>query len=88
MPRSRSKVIGIALLLLAAIVAWPAASEFVAVDACLDAGGSFNYVVGACDFQQSHPYAPFVGHSPWLLLVAGAVAIGGLFALARRAPRA
>lgn len=34
--------------------------EAVSVDACLDQGGSYNYRVAACDFNDSHPYVPFL----------------------------
>ena len=33
--------------------------ESVAVDDCLDMGGSFNYETMTCDFEKSHPYMPF-----------------------------
>lgn len=42
----------------------PYAREFAAVDKCLDAGGSFDYSVGACDHQESHPYVPFGARHP------------------------
>ena len=34
----------------------PVVSEFLAADACLDAGGSFNYVMSRCDHSTNHPY--------------------------------
>jgi hypothetical protein len=34
----------------------PVAREFVAIDSCLDSGGSFNYVRSVCDHSSSHPY--------------------------------
>jgi len=45
-----------ALLLAAVAVLWPRWSEFWAVDACLDSGGSYNYDTQQCDHEQSHPY--------------------------------
>ena len=45
------------LLAVALLLAWPQAREFLAVYACLDSGGSYNYTVGTCDHQASHPYA-------------------------------
>jgi len=33
-------------------------SELLAVDSCLDRGGSYDYAAGICDFQKSHAYAP------------------------------
>src|SRR6266850_2882397 len=41
----------------AVVLGWPAVAEFLAVDRCLDAGGSFNYAIGQCDFQANHPGA-------------------------------
>jgi hypothetical protein len=37
---------------------WSPVATFLAVDGCLDAGGSFNYASHECDFESSHPYAP------------------------------
>jgi hypothetical protein len=37
-------------------IAYPVASEFVAADACLDSGGSYNYVRSICDFSRNHPF--------------------------------
>jgi len=34
----------------------PLADEFVAIDSCLDSGGSFDYVRSVCDHSRSHPY--------------------------------
>jgi hypothetical protein len=49
---------GAAVLSLVPIVAmW--LQEFLAVDACLDRGGSFNYVAGQCDLIESHAYVAF-----------------------------
>ena len=31
------------------------AIEAANVDSCLDAGGSYNYEIGECDHEQSHP---------------------------------
>lgn len=33
----------------------PVVAEFAAVDACLDAGGSYDYVRSTCDYSQNHP---------------------------------
>ena len=38
--------------LAAASVSW--LTDYFAVDSCLDAGGSFNYELGRCDFVNSH----------------------------------
>ncbi|MFB9888043.1 hypothetical protein [Balneatrix alpica] len=50
------------LLLLIAPMLWLMGSfwqEFMAVDACLDAGGSFDYQQLVCDHQANHPFIPF-----------------------------
>ena len=46
------------MILIAGYLVWQPASIIFAVDTCLDQGGSFDYVAGACDFDRSHPYAP------------------------------
>jgi hypothetical protein len=44
---------GCALILPFIVVA---GREFLAVDGCLDAGGSFDYLKQTCDFSQNHAY--------------------------------
>lgn len=34
--------------------------ETLAVDGCLDAGGSYDYKAGECDMTTSHSYEPFM----------------------------
>ena len=48
--------VGTAAAILAAALVWPLASEFMAVDACLDSGGSYDYVLSTCDLQRDHPH--------------------------------
>ena len=48
--------VGMALVLGAVAVAWSPLNTFLAVDSCLDAGGSFDYVKDVCDYTNSHPY--------------------------------
>ena len=43
---------------LAFYFAWQVLSHLAAVDACLDHGGSFDYLAGACNMQESLPYVP------------------------------
>ncbi len=50
--------VGALLIAVALIFGGLAAREFVAAEACLDSGGSFNYSSGTCDHAQNHPYAP------------------------------
>ncbi|NLB54896.1 MAG: hypothetical protein GX811_03880 [Lentisphaerae bacterium] len=42
-----------------------------AVDDCLDMGGSFNYETMTCDFEKSHTYIPFDTRHPNLFRVSG-----------------
>ena len=66
-------------------------SEFVAVDKCLDRGGSFDYLERTCDFTASHELVPFAGRHPVLTrgFPVGVIgAVGGMFVvLWRRAKR-
>jgi len=52
-PQMRN-VVGGTMLVGAVLLAWPPVAEFVAVDACLDSGGSYNYELGVCDHEHSH----------------------------------
>ncbi len=45
-------IAAIGLLALAALLAWPAVEEFLAVDACLDSGGSYDYEHHRCIRQR------------------------------------
>ena len=63
----------VAFLAAALLLARPHAQRFLAVDACLDSGGSFNYKVGTCDHQASHPYAAIAGG--WSLSFAAVLVI-------------
>ena len=77
----------IGTVLLGAVLV-PYAHEFLAVDGCLDGGGSFDYSAGACDHMQSHSYVPFTGRHPSAkptLISGGALILVGLF-LWKRSP--
>jgi hypothetical protein len=50
--------------------------ESVAVDGCLDAGGSYDYEHGRCDLTRSHAYEPFLDRHA-MLLGATIVALAG-----------
>jgi len=63
----------VVLLAIALLLAWPQAQQFLAVDACLDSGGSYNYAVGVCDHQASHPYIETAGS--WSLWFAAALVV-------------
>jgi len=66
-------VIVIGTLVLGAVVG-PYTREFLAVDRCLDGGGSFDYAVGDCDHKENHPYVPFAARHP----AAAPAAVGGV----------
>lgn len=53
----------IVLLSASLAIAYPVVSEFVAADACLDSGGSYNYVRSLCDFSRNHPVVGMVWRS-------------------------
>jgi hypothetical protein len=77
--------LGVALALLGTfligIVAVSYAKEFLAVDSCLDSGGSFDYSRRECDHQSNHPFVRYSERHPAAELIAASgalVAIGGL----------
>ncbi len=73
MSRKLKRVAGVTLLVAAMALIWRSMAEFIAVDACLDRGGSYNYATGVCDFTESHPFAPQPRTaSLWLALAFGA----------------
>ena len=67
-----------------ALAVWPALGyvrEFVAVDSCLDAGGSFDYAHSRCDRAEAHPFVPYSERHPDSLraaAVGGAVVASGI----------
>jgi hypothetical protein len=88
MNRFQSTVAGITFVAAGVDLAWPAAMELFSVDACLDAGGSYNYAQGVCDLQQSHIYSPSLFHSWWLILIGFVLATVGLWIMFRQGRRA
>ena len=48
------------------------------VNECLSAGGSFDYWIGECDFEQSHPFVPFMIRYPLIVNGGMLVAVVGL----------
>lgn len=75
MSRRSIRLSGVALLLVAAALVILPMRTFLAVDSCLDAGGSFDYSKAQCDPQNSHPYERPALSGPLVL------GIGALFAL-------
>ncbi len=37
------------------------------VDACINEGGSYNYLLAECDFEQKHPFQPLMARYPMLV---------------------
>jgi hypothetical protein len=53
-----TRLLGLVLILSALALMWSPFVTYLAVDGCLDAGGSFYYELNVCDFEGSHPYEP------------------------------
>jgi hypothetical protein len=49
--------------------------EFIAVDVCLDAGGSYNYSTGECDISASRFFTPVGGALVVVALTAALVGV-------------
>jgi len=81
-------VVGAGMLSAAVLLLIFAGWQFFAVDACLDAGGSFNYAARQCDMARTHPYPglwqtfglPLVG-----AVIAAAIGVGVMVTGGRRA---
>ena len=63
---------------LVAFALWPAVGHLLAVDKCLDRGGSYNYVVGACSFESNSPFMQLHHSHGFLLVAAGLFLLLGL----------
>jgi hypothetical protein len=58
-----------------ALALWPALGyvrEFVAVDSCLDAGGSFDYAQSRCDRAETHRFVAYSERHPNSVRIAAA----------------
>lgn len=77
------------LFLAAVVLLVPGAvyvTEWVEADRCLDRGGSFDYVAGACHLDAQMPFVPFVQrHGVLLVVCVVAAAILSVTAIAVRA---
>jgi hypothetical protein len=67
----RGSAIGVAALLAAAPLSAVYIGEALSVDSCLDAGGSYDYHVGACDHKQNHNYIAFADRHSGLMMATG-----------------
>jgi hypothetical protein len=52
--------------------------EFVAVDAALDSGASYDYVAGRADHAANHPFIPFSERHRTLLLTSGVLLVAAV----------
>lgn len=80
-------LLALAALLIGQATAWPIASEFLAVDHCLDAGGSYDYDARRCDFNGSHPGMAILERHGISLVLGGALSVIGCVLLLRRRKR-
>lgn len=71
---ARFKLLGAALMATGFVLAWSAASDYFIVDACLDAGGSYDRSRGVCDMGQNHAAIP--ASFPWPF--AAGIALAGI----------
>lgn len=58
---------------LAVLVIW--VRDALAADACLDSGGSFDYIHTRCDTARNHPFVPFIVRHPYAIGIAGALTV-------------
>ncbi len=70
--------------LLSVAAAWRVASDYMTLDACLDIGGSFNYVRSACDLTGSHPSVSLFAWRGFFLTASIVFALPVLLAAVRR----
>jgi hypothetical protein len=52
--------------------------EFMAVDAALDSGASYDYVAGRADHAATHPYIPFSDRHRALVILSGASLVAAI----------
>jgi hypothetical protein len=78
------RVSGIASLFLSAWLCWHFIAEASALDACLDHGGSFDYVAGSCDHETTHPSVSFFGRHGFRVVAVVLLTGGGILALRRK----
>ena len=70
---------------LALVMLWPVIRDFVAIDRCLDGGGSFDYVESVCDMSANHPHLSLPEYQGFRVVAAVVFGIPG--ALLLRAAR-
>lgn len=78
--RFGARLMTLGVLLMVPLV-YSCASESLRVDACLDAGGSFDYARDRCDHESGHPHEPFAERHVGLAAAGGlgaALVVAGL----------
>lgn len=80
---ARAAVLGVSLLLSAG-AAWRVARDYMALDACLDLGGSFDYVRSVCDFAEPHAVVSLFAWRGFFLTSALVFAVPVVLAATRR----
>lgn len=78
-----AKFIAILWAAIAAWAIWQVLAHILAVDRCLDNGGSFDYVLGQCDSKYSHEAFSIWKTHGFLIVVAVVTAIHSVAALRR-----
>ena len=73
--RSVWLVLLVAATSVVALIGWSYADEFLAVDSCLDSGGSFDYTRMVCDHEESHPFIPYSHRHPLAVVSALAAVV-------------
>lgn len=82
--RVSRKTIGTLLTLVAlSTVLFHYMSDFLAIDSCLDSGRAFNYSLGECGNAEHYETKPYVARFWWLILIASASAIAGVYLLTK-----
>jgi hypothetical protein len=64
------KGIMFAAFALALLILYPVVSDLIAIDGCLDKGGSFDHVKSACDYKQTHSAMSLFERQGFLLVAA------------------
>ncbi|MBA4327156.1 MAG: hypothetical protein C0428_02915 [Polaromonas sp.] len=80
---ARVVLLGVCLFLSAA-AAWRVASDYVALDSCLDLGGSFDYVRSVCDLTDSHAVVSLFAWRGFFLTSTFVFAVPVVIAVARQ----
>jgi hypothetical protein len=70
-------------LLTALWFVFPIFSDLMAIDSCLDKGGSFDHIHSVCDFGQSHPSMSLFGRQGFRIVAAVVLALPAFLALTK-----